>query len=251
VGHDGAVYALDAATGQQRWKVEFNPTLAPCHSRPIIANGTVFLTAIGPPAPKDPTKRGGYYLFAFDAATGAERWRFRAEAPYIHNGVCLSQPVLAGGALFATGEHRVFAIDAETGRQRWAPIELRRVQQGRVTELAASKLTAAGGLVIGATPVGLMAIDQAAGSIVWELPGTFNVDRVSLTVAGDVLYFQGSPDAKPAPKDTGTLYALDLSTRQFLWSFTRPTEVEWSFGTIAPFNGGIWVDTYKALLKLE
>ncbi|HYP08298.1 MAG TPA: PQQ-binding-like beta-propeller repeat protein, partial [Bryobacteraceae bacterium] len=251
-GEDGAIYALDAGTGQQRWRTEFQPTLAPCYSRPLVAGGNVILTGIGPAAPKDPTKRGGYYLFSFDAATGQERWRYRAEAPYIHNGVCLTQPVLADGAVYATGESRVYAVDANTGGERWAPVEIRRTQEGRMREVKISAPAAASGSIVVATPVDLIGIDPASGRVVWELPGTFDPERAHLTSAGGVLYFQGSPASRPAARPTGTLFALDLDTRSLLWSFTRPTEdPNWSFGSIAPANGGLWVDTYRTLLKLE
>ncbi len=252
VGNDGAIYALDAGGGVQRWKAEFNPTLAPCHSRPIFADGAVILTAIGPAAPNDPTKRGGYYLFAFDAATGQERWRYRAEAPYVHNGVCLTQPVLVNGTVFATGESRIYAVDAGTGKNRWAPILVQRVHEGRMREVRLSDVVSAGGLVIAATPVSLLAVEPASGRTVWEAPGKFQPERANLASAGSVLYFQGSPESRPAERDTGTLYALDVESREILWSFARKTsDPAWSFGKVAPVNGGLWVDTYRTLLKLE
>jgi len=50
----------------------------------------------------------------------------------------------------------------------------------------------------------------------------------------------------------GTLHGLDLSTRTILWSFTRPTaEPNWPFGSVTPVNGGLWVDSYQALVKLQ
>jgi hypothetical protein len=37
-----------------------------------------------------------------------------------------------------------------------------------------------------------------------------------------------------------------------LWSFSRPTaEPNWSFGFITPADGGLWVDSYQALVKLQ
>ena len=57
---------------------------------------------------------------------------------------------------------------------------------------------------------------------------------------------------KPAAAARGTLHALDLTTREILWSFTRPTqEANWSFGTVTPVDGGLWVDSYQALVKLQ
>ena len=50
----------------------------------------------------------------------------------------------------------------------------------------------------------------------------------------------------------GHLNAIDLATRTVLWSFSRPTaEANWSFGHVLPVDGGLWVDSYQALVKLE
>jgi len=50
----------------------------------------------------------------------------------------------------------------------------------------------------------------------------------------------------------GTLHALDLDTRTVLWSFSRPTaEPNWGFGSVTPVDGGLWVDSYQALVKLQ
>jgi len=65
-----------------------------------------------------------------------------------------------------------------------------------------------------------------------------------------VLYFQGGLDG--APDFPGTLHALDMTTGTRLWSFTRRTkDPDWSFGAILPVDGGLWVDAYAALLKLQ
>jgi outer membrane protein assembly factor BamB len=96
-----------------------------------------------------------------------------------------------------------------------------------------------------------MAFDPATGRVVWELPGEYNPNGPSLAVAGNVLYFQGSPQAKAAPKNTGTLHALDLRSRRILWSFTRAGEPNWPFGPVLPVDGGLWTDHYRVLVKLE
>jgi hypothetical protein len=88
-------------------------------------------------------------------------------------------------------------------------------------------------------------------------------------VAGNVLYFQGHPGVSSAPENpnayvggkrvmstpalpTRVLHALDLDTRAVLWSFSRPTEeANWSFGFVTPVDGGLWVDSYKVLVKLQ
>ena len=96
------------------------------------------------------------------------------------------------------------------------------------------------------------AFDKASGGTVWELPGKYSVSSPSTAVAGNVLYFQGSPDIKRAVEARGALHALDLDTRAILWSFSRPTaERNWPFGHVTPINGTLWVDSYQALVKLQ
>jgi len=63
----------------------------------------------------------GYYLFALDAKTAQERWRYRAEAPYVHSGVCLRQPIVTSDTVFAAGEFRLFAVSGGRWKGRSAP----------------------------------------------------------------------------------------------------------------------------------
>ena len=96
-------------------------------------------------------------------------------------------------------------------------------------------------------------------------------DNPSTAAAGGVLYVQGHPGAKPAsevqdrivyqggkPVETvralplGVLNAIDLATHSVLWTFSRPTaEANWPFGYVTPVDGGLWVDSYQALIKLQ
>ena len=62
----------------------------------------------------------------------------------------------------------------------------------------------------------------------------------------------GKPIERPAVLPGGRLNAIDLTTRTVLWSFSRPTaEANWSFGYVTAVDGGLWVDSYQALIKLQ
>jgi outer membrane protein assembly factor BamB len=249
---DGSFYALDAATGNLIWKVAFSNKRAPCASRPIVQDGTIYLTSSADPIAGDTTKPAGYFLFALDAKTGQERWRYRAEAPYVNAGVCLQQPVVTNDTIFATGENRLYAVDLSNGRDRWQPIEVRRPVDGRERPVEVHGLVDAGSVLIGLTNGFLIAFDKANGQTAWEIAGAYAESHPSTAVAGNVLYFQGSPSSKPAVASRGTLHALDLNTRTILWSFSRPTaEPNWAFGTVTPVDDGLWVDSYQALVKLQ
>ena len=158
-------------------------------------------------------------------------------------GACLNQPVVTEDTIFATGESRLHAVQRATGRNRWPTIDVRRTVNG---------LTDAGAVLVGMTNGSLMAFAKDSGRTVWEIAGEYTDTAPSMAVAGNVLYFQGSPNTKPAAKARGTLHALDLDTRAILWSFSRPTaEANWAFGWVTAVNGGLWVDSYQALVKLE
>ena len=249
---DGNFYALDGATGRQVWKVEFSTHRAPCASRPIVYEGTIYLTGSAEATAGDASKPAGYYLFALDARTGQERWRYRAEAPYVYPGVCLRQPIVNATTIFASGEFRIYAVDRSTGRDRWKPVEVRRQQGNQVRPVEVHGLVDAGSVLVGLTSGFLIAFDKASGRTAWEIPGDYDLTEPSTAVAGNVLYFQGSPGIKPAAMSRGTLHALDLDTRTVLWSFSRPTAAaNWAFGAVTPVDGGLWVDSYQALVKLQ
>ena len=248
---NGSFYALDAATGRERWKVALSGR-AGCASQPIVSDETIYLTGSGDATPGDPTKRAGNYLFALDAKSGQERWRYRAEAPYVYDGVCLRQPVVTADTVFAAGAHYLYAVNRATGRDRWKPVEVRRTVVGRERPVEVHGLVDAGAVLVGLTSAYLIAFDKNSGQTTWEIAGKFREASPSLAVAGNVLYFQGSPDSKPASSSSGTLYALDLDSHSILWSFSRPTrEPNWSFGQVTPVDGGLWVDSYQALVKLQ
>jgi hypothetical protein len=172
----------------------------------------------------------------------------------IRGGVCLSQPVATADTYFAVGEddQTLYAVDLATGHERWQPIEVRRPVDGRIRAVNLHGLVDAGPVLVGLTSGYLIAFDKASGETAWEIPGQYRETSPSTAVADGVLYFQGHPDAMPASLPGGRLNALDLGTRALLWSFSRPTaEPNWPFGRVTPVDGGLWVDSYQALVKLQ
>jgi outer membrane protein assembly factor BamB len=186
--------------------------------------------------------------------------------------VCYSQPIVTADTFFAVGdEQTLYALDTTTGRERWKPLEVRRPVEGRERAVSVHGLVEADGVLIGITRNFLIAFEKATGKTAWEVAGQYHESAPSTAVAGRVLYFQGHPGASPAAEvqdrvvysggkpvvsapalPRGRLNALDLDTRAILWSFTRPTaEANWPFGYVTPVDGGLWVDSYQALVKLQ
>ena len=118
-GHDGAVRAIESATGEVRWTAY---TGGPISYPPTLWKGRALVGS------------GDGWIYCFEAATGRRLWRFRA-APAervipVYGSLRSTWPVASGvlvedGVAYAAagianydGTH-VFALDAETGRLRW------------------------------------------------------------------------------------------------------------------------------------
>ena len=273
LGQDSNFYALDAATGREKWKVAFVRGSGACESVPVVRDGIVYVSGSVLLKPADAYQPASYYrhLFALDAGTGKERWRYPSASTGGRGGLCLTQPVVTSDAFYGVESTTLYAVNLSTGRDRWAPFEVRRPVEGRERGVEVGGLVDAGPVLIGLTSSYLIAFDKASGKTAWEIPGQYRVTSPSTAVAGRVLYFQGHPGAPPAAEvqgrityvggkpveqapalPPGKLNALDLDTRKILWSFSRPTaEPNWAFGFVTPTADGLWVDSYQALVKLQ
>jgi eukaryotic-like serine/threonine-protein kinase len=104
---DGNVYALDATSGDLKWKFQTGDVV---HASPAFADGVVFFGS------------WDSYFYAVDARTGAQKWRFHGgEDAVTHNQVGFqSSPAVVNGVVY-TGcrDSNLYAIDAVTGKEKW------------------------------------------------------------------------------------------------------------------------------------
>ncbi|MEU8777952.1 PQQ-binding-like beta-propeller repeat protein [Streptomyces sp. NPDC048606] len=95
----GTVYALDAATGKDRWRIATEPR--PAADPVLVAGGNVHLGA-------------GSALYTLDAVTGTPKWRFAA------GGEITGSPAVADGRVhFGSADHCLYTLDAAGGQLRW------------------------------------------------------------------------------------------------------------------------------------
>ncbi|MEU3205764.1 PQQ-binding-like beta-propeller repeat protein [Streptomyces cyaneofuscatus] len=95
----GTVYALDATTGKDRWRIatEARASLEPV----LVAVGNVHVGS-------------GSALYTLDAVTGTPKWRFAA------GGDVVGAPVVADGRVhFGSADHVLYTLDAAGGQLRW------------------------------------------------------------------------------------------------------------------------------------
>jgi outer membrane protein assembly factor BamB len=272
LGADNNFHAFDVATGREKWSLPF-ARFSSCQSVPVARDGTVYVSRGVRIKEADAYQPASYYRFlvALDAQTGEERWRYPAAPTGNLGSVCYGQPIVTADTFYGVQSVTLYAVNTANGRERWKPLEVRRPVEGRERAVRLFGLVDAGSMLIGLTKNHLIAFDKASGRSLWDVPGQYRENAPSTAVAGRVLYFQGHPGAKPAAEIQGAtvsvggkpieaapvlpggrLNALDLDTRAILWSFSRPTaEPNWAFGYVTPVNGGLWVDSYQALVKLQ
>jgi outer membrane protein assembly factor BamB len=176
---DGRVYAFDRATGAETWKFEtegvklfsgdFGYDRRTVQSSPAVANGMVFAGA-----------RDGW-IYAIDAATGRERWRFDHKISWIN-----TSPAVVEGVVYAGSSDAQFvqALDAATGKELWRT----------TTGTTWSSPAVSGDMLYAGDGQGrLHALDRNSGKLLWSFRTGASMYS-SPTPAGD-LVIVGSADA--------------------------------------------------------
>lgn len=181
-GCDDGVYALDAATGAERWR--FFGVVGDV----TASDGLVYVSTPG-------------QLRALDAATGEERWRERVDgfSPVVDDGVLV----------IGTGDGFLLGLDAQTGAERW---RYQVSTQGAVHNPALS-----GGIAYASgEAAGFVAVDATTGELVWH-GDTGDDQTATAVVAEGIAYVGGSPH-----NPVGHLYAFDALTGELLWTRDQP-----------------------------
>lgn len=194
------VSAFDAQSGERLWETE----LAPDDEEDLIPgglafeDGRVFVTT------------GFAEVLALDAATGAELWRSRLEAP-LH-----APPTAAGGRVFAiTITNTLYAFDAGNGVELW--------NYRAIAELAALVGGAApavdGGVVVAPFSSGeLVALAAETGQVLWSdsFASTRRTDEIA-----NLAQIRGAPVIDRgrvfAVSFGGLVAAIDLRTGRRIW----------------------------------
>ena len=135
---DGWHYALDAATGAERWRVDHKVSWV--NTSPAVSEGVVYVGS-----------SDGHFVQAVEAATGAERWRFST------TGIVWSSPALAGEHLYiGEGNGTLYALDRQTGKEAW-----RYRVGGRILS---SPVVLGGRVYFGSDDGGVYAVNAGAGA---------------------------------------------------------------------------------------
>lgn len=245
-GGGAAVYALDAVTGEMRWRTDVgNPDLPATPVDAIVfADGKLYVNRgdaallkldavtgdveweldLRKPSRGAPFVAGetvyvstgfdGARMFAFDATTGEERWAVEdADNP-------VTGPVLAEGLLYVTfTDGEVAAFDPATGEERWRAYAGVLDEEVGIDPSPGLPLVVDGTLFVssnGFAGAHTVALDAQTGRELWKTPtGDFSASAPALL---DNVLLVGS--------DSGDLLALDPATGAELWRVAIPNQIE-------------------------
>jgi halocyanin-like protein len=185
----GATQAADGP-GERIWSVE---TGGAVESEPTVVGGTVYVGS-----------HDGY-VYALDAESGEEQWRFETGAPpddqrKADAGVWGAPHVVDGTAYVGANDNHLYALDAETGEKRW------RVDTGRFVW---GSPTLVDGTLYGASRSHLVfALDPETGEPEWTYRAEGPVGSAPTVVDGRV-HFASYLDVN--------MTTLDAATGEHMW----------------------------------
>jgi outer membrane protein assembly factor BamB len=166
---------------------------------------------------------GDANLYALDAATGAQKWKFPT------SGSIASSPAVDGGdVFFGSDDHFVYGLTA-LGAPFWTtPFQAN-------DKIESSPVVADQKVFIGSDDKNLYALKEKDGTKLWFFP-TQGVIRSIPAVANGLVYVTSFDD---------TLYAINETTGNKAWSFTTGDAIA---GSPVVVNGSVYVGSSDGLL---
>jgi outer membrane protein assembly factor BamB len=192
---DGHLYALDAASGELKWKFKTGDVI---HASPAFANGVLYVGS------------WDSFFYAVDAATGKEKWRFHGgEDPLIHNqvGFQSSAAVVDGVVYVGCRDSNLYALDAVSGQEKWR-------FNNEMSWVISSPAVTQGKVFFATSDSSLYhVVDAATGKSVLKQQDKAYMFS-SPTIIGDVVLLGVL---------NGTLEARDVKSGEVLWDFQTET----------------------------
>jgi len=247
---DGTVSSHELETGRRVWEQRYSPGPGHCPTAISLSDGVLFF---GGGERRDPPD-AGRFLWALDAATGRELWKYQAMPERTSwGGECLRAPAVAANTVVTAAEHTLFAVDARTGELRWR-VDVEGAVDGRQAFRPLSEPVVAGGRVYAYFQEGLLGWALESGSEVVRVAGHFpRYNTLRMAATGGLLYFLGDLEGSNLEGNRATsLYAMDLSTRAILWSHRVDSgSPGWPSGHFLPVDEGIYYENESVLVRLR
>ncbi|MFN0243577.1 MAG: PQQ-binding-like beta-propeller repeat protein [Planctomycetota bacterium] len=195
---DGFLWKLDAASGAKLWTADLHGASV---KRDLPHEGVSKYDYLASAATiEESTVYVGSAdgkLYALDAATGAEKWKFETK------GLVRSTPAIAGGlVVFGSNDGSVYAVNAR-GELAW--------KHATGDAVTSSPLVHDGRVYIGSRSADVFAFDAADGKVLWRSWYWFSWVESSAAVRDGVLYVGSS--------DYQRVCAIDADDGRVAWTF--------------------------------
>lgn len=256
VGGEGMARAYDAATGKLLWTFAYSPGEGYCTSSIVSADGMVFFAG----GESQYARSQGVNLWALDAATGEEVWRFALKPEtYSRVGVCINTPAVGNGVVAVTGANMILGLDARSGRVLWQH-RINHEVDGRERQRPLAPPHIVDDRVYAIFEEGLGGWDLHTGAPVLSFAGHFPAEQSTrnLESADGRLYFTANLEQPDSPNNRqGFLYAFDIASGRVLWKHrvNRPSKYSsldnWSTAHFTLDGDAIYYENHKFLAKLR
>lgn len=133
---EGSLYRLDAKTGQQQLNVKIGGKAQMVYPITSVKIGTD-LALYGDTIFFGGAEKNNSYLFAVQAQTGQEKWKFKLSDPS-------RAPIVAGEMVYVGGLGTFYAVDAKTGLQKWSLEAKSEFKGKKVSNVVSSPIVANG-----------------------------------------------------------------------------------------------------------
>lgn len=282
---DGAVHALDPATGRIKWRFQTGESLSASTAGPqvtTVPHGTSMadqmsagLNALAKQK-EEGTRRvdmtpavdnrivfigsGDRSFYGIDAATGTKKWSYVAGSGMTSNDTVPAAIVRNGTVYFAT-EDGLHALDALTGRKKWLFETLQEVprQKAMPTKRVPERPIVMDGAIVltawpfiqGNTPLKsfVYAVDAESGQARW-VTGVDGIHITAPATSKGLAFF--AVEERPtllAHVDRVTLYALGAGDGKVKWKVGA--EKEWGTRPLLVAGDTIYFSTEKSLSAVE
>lgn len=206
IGDDsGTIYALDADNGNLIWK-KYLEDAEVIHSSPAYSNGVVFVGTEG----SQKSNAMPSHLYALDAETGKELWRFKVDYLPSKLNLIHSTPAVLDDAVYVGSENGYFyALSSKDGSLIWK--EIIASGSGELIGVSSAAAVGYGKIFIGTYEGKFLALDQKDGKTVWEYNfGKANADS-SPALADEKVYFGVGEGGD------GYFYSFNANNGDVLW----------------------------------
>jgi len=215
--HVGHLDAYNAVTGARVWRFTWASEDPDCPSPGVtLANNRLYFSG----GQHDGSKSPGRFLWAVDATTGNEIWKYQSHlvAEYISDVV--STPAVSGDTVVATSGNTILALSASTGSPLWTG-KAEGVSGGYPKPYPLSAPVIGQGIVFAARSGAIESWDMADGNPLAPMPVKFStdIDFTHLQADGATLFFLGDiPNDEASKPGQAPIHAMDIPSRKILWT---------------------------------